>query len=202
MIREAGHNLGAASQQLAQGRLVDLGPIPLVLLLGGRPDEHVTENGWRNQHALGALARHRQNHVRHQPRSRLVQDHELPLARPDGERRLTHDALDAIAVDAGGVDDHRGAALAATGLEPPLPMDEFTTADLAGTFEHGPVRHGLRRVGERRGPRIHHVLTGYDQSGAGAAANGRQAAIERVGVENRQVVDAVFRGLCAQHGQT
>ena len=134
-----------------------------VHVLGGGAEHHVAEHGGGDQHALGDLRRHRQDHVLHQWARELVEHDQLAPPRSDREAVVAQHAVELVGAQAGGVDEE------ARGPGAPSGRGHPQAASLQPL--HGPDRRAakqraarLQRLGgegQRSGERTDDPLVGH-----------------------------------------
>ena len=135
------------------------GVAAVVDVLRGGPEQHVAVHGGRDQHALALRGRHRQqDRVQQRPRQ-LVEHDELAAAGPDREAGPAEHGVDAVAVQAGRVDQPAGAERAAAGRQHVIGVARrLESGDPGPQHQPDPGAHRLGGVGQRRGPRADDAL--------------------------------------------
>lgn len=131
-----------------------------------------------------------------QRRGGLVEDHELALARMDGEARRAEQALfQLVTEESGAVDYLARVQIAAAGMQQPF-------AAVEGAVQHFDVETGLGamgqrllQIGERRGPGVDQMLTGDPHRTEHIAGQLRLQRQDLVATDLADVIDTVAVGL-------
>lgn len=133
---------------------------PVVEVLGGGAEQHITEDGRCDQYALPGGGGHRQQDVADEIAGELVEDDELAAARGDGEVVVAEFPVEFVGVESGGVDQVAGAQRSPGGGEG---VDFVVAVDVphpAVEVQMDSGAHGLGGVGERGGPGADDALVG------------------------------------------
>ncbi|MNV46728.1 hypothetical protein D3C71_1385710 [compost metagenome] len=201
-VFQRGHELDRLGDQHLEFRLRHFRPVALFLFFRRRADQKIAEDRAGQHHALGACRRHRQKDGPQMSRRRFVEDDELALARTDLERGCSEQhLLDAIPLDSGAVDDASCAQSAVRCLQVPE-LAVMTRRLQAGIEDETGTHHlRLRRIGERRRPRVDQDFTRH-QNGGPDMGGKRRFAFERfVAAQKPRIGDAVFVCLGEQLGK-
>src|SRR5215211_6247193 len=183
MLGQRRDNASAVGEQRLEPRRSRRTVVPIVEVLGGRPQEHVSVHRGGNEHTLCTLGRDREQDVGDERAGELVEDDQLPAARPDGELpTVPQQRVDLVTVKSRGVDEvpRANRAPRRPKLEPVTALDRF---DRCVEGERAPALNGLGGQRQRRGPRTQDSLVGDLERAVGAGAERRLAPVQLVDVD-------------------
>ncbi len=174
----------------------------VVDVVGGRPEHHVAEHGWGNEHALGVRRRDGQECSGEQWPGQLVEHDELAPARSDGEPVETDRAMKFVAVQACRVHhETRPHLLTASSREGGDFRADIATHEVVVQQDGCSVLCRLVGKCKRRRPRVDDVLVGHDHPAGDSRTEMWLQGVGRVGVDDLGVLVTVDAGLGLQFGK-
>ncbi len=170
----------ALRAQVGEARRRGGGVVLSLDVLGGGPEHHVAEHGRSDQHSLGDLRGHREDHVLDEPARELVEHDQLAAPRRDREAVVAEHAVELVRAQARGVDEKaRGpGSPARAGHAQASPVQPLDRVHRRAAPQLAAGRDRLGGEGQRRGERADDPLVGDLQGASCAGAEVRLAPVE------------------------